>query len=681
MKWFNDLSIQVKLMSSFGLVLALTAVIAIMGIMRLQQASDRTASMYRENVLGVQYALQTNSLMIASAREEKRAFLTPDETKRAELIEASRQEMEDARTAMANYHVTFASQADADQWAAVEAQVEGVITSREEVLTLLANGDVEAASAAAGAMTEAIGAMNTALDETGAFNAQIADDSRAAAASAASSARNMMVAITIVAVVIAMAVAFYIARSLKGTVSVVAARLTSVAENDVNDLAAAMKAFAAGDLTVSVASVTEKVANPGKDEVGRAAVAANTILDQIAATISEYNQARASLGEIVSGVRENAESLLSSAGQLNESSDQMAAATQQIATAINEVTQSATTLASISQESSQEVERLAAGSEEVAASAQSSADSAVGSKREAEEMGERISLVAAASDEVAKSAEESRTAALEGQSAVQQAVRSMDSIAAAVERASKTVDQLGEYGQQIGNIVQTIDEIAAQTNLLALNAAIEAARAGEQGRGFAVVAENVRSLAERSSESTKVIADLIAKVQSGTQEAVEAMAAGVQDVESGREITRQAGSALESIIVSVQSSAAQMQKIARDVQDVAKGAERIVASAESMASVSQQSAVAASEMAEGTAKVTEAVLQVSATSEETSASAEEVSASTEELSAQSEELAATAASMKEVAEQLNAAAARFKLNDNARVVKMKPGGGSMERAA
>jgi methyl-accepting chemotaxis protein len=214
-----------------------------------------------------------------------------------------------------------------------------------------------------------------------------------------------------------------------------------------------------------------------------------------------------------------------------------------------------------------------------------------------------------------------------------------------------------------------------------LNAAIEAARAGEQGRGFAVVAENVRSLAERSSNSTKEIAALIAKVQSGTREAVEAMSVGVKDVESGREITRQAGSALESIIASVQASAEQMQQIARDVQDVAKGAERIVESAESMAAVSQQSAVAASEMAEGTAKVTEAVLQVSATSEETSASAEEVSASTEELSAQSEELAATAASMREVAEQLNHAAARFKLSQDGRVVDMSRGTGAGRKAA
>ena len=237
----------------------------------------------------------------------------------------------------------------------------------------------------------------------------------------------------------------------------------------------------------------------------------------------------------------------------------------------------------------------------------------------------------------------------------------MQAIAGAVGRASETVNQLGEYSEQIGNIVQTIDEIAAQTNLLALNAAIEAARAGEQGRGFAVVAENVRTLAERSSGATKEIADLITKVQMGTKDAVEAMETGVKDVEAGREITAQAGTALESIISSVQQSAEQMQSIAGDVQDLAQGADRIVESAEGMASIARESASGAEEMAQGTQKVNEAILQVSSTSEQTSASAEQVSASTEELSAQAQELAATAGEMRSLASALNEASARFTL--------------------
>jgi methyl-accepting chemotaxis protein len=455
-------------------------------------------------------------------------------------------------------------------------------------------------------------------------------------------------------------VAVWVAITLRRPVAAVVERLAAQAES-LGRVQTAMAALAAGDLTVSVTPDPEKIPNPARDEIGQAAASVNEIVDAIGRTVGEYNAAREQLIELIGQVKENSDSILNAAVQLGDSSDQMASATGQIATAINEVTRSAVSLSGLSQESAREVERVAAGSQQVAAGAATSADSAAQSRQEALEMGERIQVVATASQEVAKAADESRTAAQQGQQAVGQAVSSMESIATAVQRASRTVDQLGEYGQQIGDIVKAIDEIAAQTNLLALNAAIEAARAGEQGRGFAVVAENVRSLAERSSESTKEIADLIAKVQSGTQEAVEAMAVGVRDVQQGQQITEEAGRALTSIIGTVEQSASRMQEIARDVQGLASGAERIITSAEGIASQARESAAGAGEMAAGTTRVTEAIIQVSATSEETSASAEQVSASTEELSAQSEELAATANQMRDMAEALQKAAARFRL--------------------
>ncbi len=233
------------------------------------------------------------------------------------------------------------------------------------------------------------------------------------------------------------------------------------------EMAAAAEAVANGDLTSQVRPRGQR------DTLGTA-----------------LNGMVTSLREMIGNVRQSATAIMEAAEALRGSSDQMATATGQIANAIDEVTRSAVALSGLSQESAREVEQLASGSQQLASTAATSADSAKQSRSVATEIGERIQAVAAASQDVARSAEESRLAAQRGQEAVAQAVTSMASIAAAVERASRTVDMLGEYGQQIGDIVKAIDEIASQTNLLALNAAIEAARAGEQGRGFAVVAED-----------------------------------------------------------------------------------------------------------------------------------------------------------------------------------------------
>ncbi|GIW18417.1 MAG: hypothetical protein KatS3mg064_1574 [Tepidiforma sp.] len=217
MQWFTNLKVQAKLLLAFGVVLALNAAVAVMGVLELQKAADRSAAMYRENVLGVQYALLTNYNMAASGREEKRAFLQPDVTKRAPLIEQGRKELAAAEQAMADYHQTFASTADAQQWAEVEEMVKPVIADRRKIFDLLEAGkDSEAAQVAAG-MNDRIAAMNAALEESGRFNAAIASDSKDAAASAASRARALLIGLTVGAVLAGLGLATWLARSMART--------------------------------------------------------------------------------------------------------------------------------------------------------------------------------------------------------------------------------------------------------------------------------------------------------------------------------------------------------------------------------------------------------------------------------------------------------------------------------
>jgi twitching motility protein PilJ len=202
-----------------------------------------------------------------------------------------------------------------------------------------------------------------------------------------------------------------------------------------------------------------------------------------------------------------------------------------------------------------------------------------------EELTLSVRQVAASAEDSAQAAQQALKAAKKGDDAVRESLDGMQRIRREVQAISKRIKNLGDRSLEISAIVSTIEDIAGQTNLLALNATIEAAGAGEAGLRFAVVADEVRKLAERVARSTKDIASLIKTVQAETQEAVLVTEHGTNEVESGYQITVQAGASLKEIAAVAKRSAGLAQDISLATARQARGTETVAASVHSISSV------------------------------------------------------------------------------------------------
>lgn len=236
-------------------------------------------------------------------------------------------------------------------------------------------------------------------------------------------------------------------------------------------------------------------------------------------------------------------------------------------------------------------------------------------------------------EETGQQVQKTSDVATEGRQGVATAVTGMQSIQTNVSHIAEIIEGLGENSKQIGEIVDTIAGIAEQTNLLALNAAIEAARAGEHGRGFAVVADEVRKLAEQSQEAASEISERIGRIQSSTQEAVDAMHQGLSEVMDGTKTVQGAGTSFEGI-------ASMVGKVAEASRAMQSSVERLTQSI---------------------GRIDAAVEEINTKSRSVADEAQTVSAATEEETASMHEIADASRKLAEQAQNLQNSIAVFKI--------------------
>ena len=342
------------------------------------------------------------------------------------------------------------------------------------------------------------------------------------------SLRNILFGLAIGSIIVMAAIAFIIARSISNPIGEIATDAKKMADT--------------GDLNIR-ASVKSN------DEIGQMAASINAMLDNVAKPVKELSGVAEKIakGDLRHDVNIQAK------GDINGLIGSFSEMTNKLKHLIGDIRKSANDTASAAEELSSSAEEVNASVEETTSTIQQIAD---GSSRTSEQTNMVI-------DESKRAGE----AATKGQQSASEVSHKMSEIQTTTQEGAEKIGALGEKSKEIGNIVDTINQISEQTNLLALNAAIEAARAGEAGRGFAVVADEVRKLAEESGQATQQISDLIKGIQTEIESAVSSMDQNTKQVEEGSSGVAEAVSVFEelpNIVDSVNKAAGEVASVAEE---------------------------------------------------------------------------------------------------------------------
>ena len=251
----------------------------------------------------------------------------------------------------------------------------------------------------------------------------------------------------------------------------------------------------------------------------------------------------------------------------------------------------ADSVSSASDELSAQVEQASRGTEEQTNRIGETATSM-------EEMNATVLEVARNASYAAEQTDSARTKAQEGAEVVRQSVQSIKEVQDKSGEMKESLASLGRQSEEIGKVMNVIDDIADQTNLLALNAAIEAARAGEAGRGFAVVADEVRKLAEKTMSATKEVEKTVTSIQESTNSNIEHMESSSRAVQKATELADSSGKALEEIVNLAQQAADQVRSIATASEEQSSASEEVNKSMEEVNRIARETADAMSQSAQ-----------------------------------------------------------------------------------
>ena len=382
---------------------------------------------------------------------------------------------------------------------------------------------------------------------------------------------------------------------------------------------------------VARGDLTRKVEVKSRDEIGVLARSFNQMIQSLNQMVQKIQGATGRATEVSREVGRITYDIAEGSNTQSQAVEETSVSTTEMETSIREISQNAAILASTAEEGASSILEMGTTIEEVAHSIEHLFRVVEDTSGSINQMDLSINQVAESSRQLSSLAEGAATAieemdssirqvqeiaadahtvservshvAEKGMKAVQLTIEGMTAIRESSQGAAEVIYLLGERVQEIGKILNVIEEVADQTNLLALNAAIIAAQAGEYGKGFAVVADQIKSLADRTRGSTKEISTLIMSVQREGERAVSAIEVGEKNVERGVSLSREAGEVLKEILTASQTTVDMARRIAEATSEQARGSRQIADSAERIATMSEEITRATLEQSQGSSQV------------------------------------------------------------------------------
>jgi methyl-accepting chemotaxis protein len=323
------------------------------------------------------------------------------------------------------------------------------------------------------------------------------------------------------------------------------------------------------------------------------------------------------LQEIVRSTRDSASQVSAGSNQVAGAADESAKVSVQASSAIEEVTST--------------MHEMSINVQNVVKNTQVQASSVAETSASIDQMVTSIQRVADTAKVLLDIANRSREEVITGIQTMEKTTDGLNRTNKAIQSSAEIINILGHRADDIGKIIEVIDDLAEQTNLLALNAAIEAARAGEHGLGFAVVADEVRKLAEKSTQSTKEIADLIQSIQREARQAVENMEHSTRIVEEGLSLGNDLGSALHKISDVVTEVYKFSQEIGAATNEQSVGSSQIAKATNRLTEITQEISSAVEEQASGAQAVVRAMDKMRELVQQSASSSTELSAAAEQM--------------------------------------------------